>query len=187
MADALYNAILGEETPKAVSSSSVGGGVITDQILDSLKRVESGKDRYALNKESKAMGSYQFIPETVQMLHKQGIEFNPFNEKESRQAAKTYLEQLVKQKGSVEGALAAYGGHITKDPTAYVSNVMGGAKKESPASNDALYNAILGGESTTQPTVQPSAKTEEVKKPLSFMEKFAQISGKATETNKPLA
>jgi len=187
MADALYNAILGEETPKAVSSSSVGGGVITDQILDSLKRVESGKDRYALNKESKAMGSYQFIPETVQMLHKQGIEFNPFNEKESRQAAKTYLEQLVKQKGSVEGALAAYGGHITKDPTAYVSNVMGGAKKESPASNDALYNAILGDESTTQPTVQPSAKTEEVKKPLSFMEKFAQISGKATETNKPLA
>ena len=52
MADALYNAILGEETPKAVSSSSAGGGVITDQILDSLKRVESGKDKYALNKES---------------------------------------------------------------------------------------------------------------------------------------
>ena len=107
-------------TPSAPSSSSV----ITDEILDQLKKVESGGDRFALNKESKAMGAYQFMPEQVQTMHKQGIEFNPFNEKESRAAAKSYLEKLVREKGSVEKALATYGGFITKDPTAYVNKVL---------------------------------------------------------------
>ena len=105
-------------TPSAPSS------VITDKILDRLKMVESSGDPYALNKQSKAMGAYQFMPEQVQTMHKQGIEFNPFNEKESRLAAKTYLEKLVKEKGSVEKALAAYGGFITKDPTDYVNKVL---------------------------------------------------------------
>jgi len=45
--------------------------LISDQLLDRLKKVESGKDPYAVNKETKAMGPYQFLPETVQMLHKQ--------------------------------------------------------------------------------------------------------------------
>lgn len=117
-------------TPSAPST----GGVISDQLLDSLRRVESGKDRFAINKETKAMGPYQFLPETVQMLHKQGIEFNPFNENEARNAAKSYLEQLVKRTGSVDKALAAYGGFITKDPTAYVQNVMQGKAEPSAPS-----------------------------------------------------
>jgi hypothetical protein len=122
MADVLEQFLGGGKTitPSAPSSSSV----ITDQILDRLKMVESSGDPYAVNKESKAMGAYQFMPETVQTMHKQGIEFNPFNEKESRLAAKSYLEKLVKEKGSVEKALAAYGGFITKDPTAYVNKVL---------------------------------------------------------------
>ena len=117
MADVLEQFLSGGKTTTPSS-------VITDQILDNLKRVESGGDRFALNKESKAMGAYQFMPESVQTMHKQGIEFNPFNEKESRAAAKSYLEKLVKEKGSVEKALAAYGGFITKDPTAYVNKVL---------------------------------------------------------------
>jgi hypothetical protein len=119
MADVLEQFLGGGKTTTPATSS-----VITDQILDNLKRVESGGDRFALNKESKAMGAYQFMPESVQTMHKQGIEFNPFNEKESRAAAKSYLEKLVKEKGSVEKALAAYGGFITKDPTAYVNKVL---------------------------------------------------------------
>jgi len=106
------------------TTPSTPSSVITDQILDRLKMVESSGDPYALNKQSKAMGAYQFMPEQVQTMHKQGIEFNPFNEKESRQAAKTYLEKLVKEKGSVEKALATYGGFITKDPTDYVNKVL---------------------------------------------------------------
>jgi soluble lytic murein transglycosylase-like protein len=109
--------------------------VITDQLLDSLRRVESGKDKFALNKDTKAMGPYQFMPETVQMLHKQGMEFNPFNEKEARAAAKTYLGQLVdRNKGDVDKALAQYGGFITKDPSGYINKVKQGQVQPKPQS-----------------------------------------------------
>jgi hypothetical protein len=121
--------------------------VVTDQLLDSLRRVESGKDKFALNKETKAMGPYQFMPETVQMLHKQGIEFNPFNEQQAREAAKTYLGQLVdRNKGDVNKALAQYGGFVTKDPTDYVKKVTQG-QPSAPAAQP------------TQPT-QPSDPLE---------------------------
>ena len=114
MADVLEQFLSGGQT----SQPAKGASVITDQLLDSLRRVESGKDRFAINKETKAMGPYQFMPETVQMLHKQGIEFNPFNEQQAREAAKTYLGQLVERnKGDVNKALAQYGGFVTKDPS----------------------------------------------------------------------
>lgn len=118
---------LGGGQVTAPSQPPKSASVVTDQLLDSLRRVESGKDKFALNKETKAMGPYQFMPETVQMLHKQGIEFNPFNEQQAREAAKTYLGQLVdRNKGDVNKALAAYGGFVTKDPTDYVKKVTQG-------------------------------------------------------------
>ena len=67
MADVLEQFLSGGKTTTPSS-------VITDQILDNLKRVESGGDRFALNKQSKAMGAYQFMPEQVQTMHKKGIE-----------------------------------------------------------------------------------------------------------------
>jgi len=144
----------------AAPSAAPSGGVISDQLLDSLRRVESGKDRFAINKQTKAMGPYQFLPETVQMLHKQGIEFNPFNEQESRQAAKTYLEQLVKRTGSLDKALAAYGGFITKDPTSYVQNVMQGkAEPSTPSaavSSDPLEAFLAGKPAAPTKPVTPS-------------------------------
>lgn len=134
--------------------------VISDQLLDSLRRVESGKDPYAVNKETKAMGAYQFMPETVQMLHRQGVKFNPFDEQEARGAAKAYLEQLVQRNnGDVNKALAQYGGFITKDPSKYVQNVTQGAaqtQKPQTAPDDELGALILGKSSkATQPT-QPT-------------------------------
>lgn len=128
-----------------------GSSVITEQLLDSLRRTESDKDVYALNKTTKAMGAYQFMPETVQMLHKQGIKFNPFDEKEARQAARTYLGQLVERnQGDLNKALAQYGGFVTKDPTAYVNKVTQGATQPfaqpvaQPASSDPLENYLSG-------------------------------------------
>ena len=104
--DELGDLILGE--PQKTSP-------ISDKLLDSLRHVESGKNPYAVNKETKAMGAYQFMPDTVAMLHKQGIKFNPFDEQEARQAAKTYLEQLTaKNGGDVNKALAQYGGFVPK-------------------------------------------------------------------------
>ena len=172
MADVLEEFLSGKQSTAAPSA-------ITDQILDNLRRVESGGDRFALNKESKAMGAYQFMPEQVQTMHKQGIEFNPFNEKESRAAAKSYLEKLVKEKGSVEKALAAYGGFVTKDPTAYVNKVLQGSKtpetQVAPTQSTSAdpLEAFLSGKQpqpapTAQPTAQPApqnapAKTQAIK------------------------
>ena len=111
--------------------------VISDQLLDRLKKVESGKDPFAVNKQTKAMGPYQFLPETVQMLHKQGIKFNPFDENESREAARTYLTQLTKRHGgNVDLALKDYGGFVTKDPTNYIQKVTGGTST-APAQSSA--------------------------------------------------
>ena len=61
--------------PSTPKPSTPGRSVVTDQLLDSLKKVESDKDPFALNKQSKAMGAYQFMPETVQMLPKQHSQY----------------------------------------------------------------------------------------------------------------
>ena len=155
--DELGALILGKK-PEAKSS------VISDQLLDSLRRVESGKDPYAINKETKAMGAYQFMPETVQMLHKQGVKFNPFDEQEARGAAKTYLEQLVKRNnGDVNKALAQYGGFVTKDPSKYVQNVTQGAAQVQPkqAPDDELGALILGKSTQTKQPGQLSQPMQE--------------------------
>ena len=116
-------------SPQANPVASKGSSpVITEELLDSLKRTESGNQKFALNKQSGAMGDYQFIPSTVKMLHEQGYEFNPFNPAQAREAARHYLTTLVNKTGSLDKALAAYGGHITKDPAPYVNKVIGGAK-----------------------------------------------------------
>lgn len=157
MADALYNAILGDsdvaEKPKS-STFNVGSNTFTEDEIDRLIKTESSKNPYAINKETKAMGYGQFTPETFAMLHKQGIKFDPFDEQESRGAIKTYLNKLVGQTGSKEGALKAYGGFVTKDPSSYIEKILSpnASKQETlkkPISNDPLYNAILGGEVET--------------------------------------
>ena len=99
---------------------------ITDQMLDNLEGVESSHGKNTYNAQSGATGNYQFLPSTVEMLRKQGINFDPNDPLQARQAAKLYLEQLVKQNGGdVRRALAAYGGFVNKDPTDYINKVMG--------------------------------------------------------------
>ena len=153
---------------KTAAPSTSGRSVVTDQLLDSLKKVESDKDPFALNKQSKAMGAYQFMPETVQMLHKQGMEFNPFNEKQAREAARTYLGQLVDRNGGdIDKALAQYGGFITKNPAEYVGKVKQGAiqpaaqpaaaQTTQPVSSDPLEN-YFSGKAPVQPPVQSPAQ-----------------------------
>ena len=172
-------------------------GVITDQLLDSLRKVESGKDRFAINKETKAMGPYQFLPETVQMLHKQGIEFNPFNEKEARSAAKTYLGQLLERnQGDLNKALAQYGGFVTKDPSAYVQKVTQGAAQTAAQptaepSGDPL-EAFLSGKpapkatSATPPAAPETPAVAEQKQPSKMRGLVADILGKGLEMRQQL-
>ncbi len=126
------------------------------KLLDNLKRTESGKDDLALNPDSKAMGAYQFLPETTQMLHKQGIKFNPFDENESRIAADKYLQQLLeKNGGDWNKALAAYGGFKTKDPSDYIKKITKDVDFTQPVSTPATTPKIP--QTTLEQTGLPGA------------------------------
>lgn len=75
---------------------------ITDQLLDALKFVESGGNPNAVSRAG-AKGPYQFMDGTAKQF---GID--PFDEVQSRAAARKYMTQLESQFGSVEKALQAY-------------------------------------------------------------------------------
>jgi hypothetical protein len=113
-------------TPAAQTTNKLGKttGDFTDQELDNLRTKESSSDPYALNKNSKAMGAYQFTPETLIDLHKRGIKFDPLDEKQAREVARNELNRLTKQLGSKELALSYYGGHLQADPTNYINSVI---------------------------------------------------------------
>ena len=152
---ALDDFLAGEKgvQPQDMSQPKTSG--ITDDLLDRLRIVEGGKEKFPINKQTKAMGPYQFMPDTVQMLHKQGYEFNPFNEEQARGAAKHYLEQLVKQnKGDVNKAVAQYGGHITADPTKYVNAVVGKQTETKPAQSTSALDDFLNQSQELGPPVK---------------------------------
>ena len=97
------------------------------KLLDNLSGAESSHDPYAVNPDTKAQGRYQFTPDTVAMLHKQGIKFNVFDPDESRAAADYYLQLLVKQNGGdYTKAIKDYGGYKKADPTKYLAQVLNG-------------------------------------------------------------
>jgi len=183
--------------------------VITDALLDRLEKVESGGNPKAINKESGAMGAYQFMPSTVDMLAKQGIKFDPMNRDQSREAARAYLTQLAERHGGdINKALKDYGGFKTKDPTNYINKVLANQTEPKiselqPAEEDNLRNLIFGTleertskpiESAKQETrapVQsipaPTSKPEEVsqqpeRKVLSFGEYVKGAPGAAIAT-----
>ena len=98
-----------------------------DKLLDNVIQTESSGNPYAVNPESGAMGVSQFMPETVAMLHKQGVEFNPFKADESRAAMDYYINQLAQQNGGdYVKAMKSYGGFKTKNPEQYIDKVLQG-------------------------------------------------------------
>jgi hypothetical protein len=123
--------------------------VVTDQLLDAVKAVESGGNPRAVNPQSGAMGAYQFMPGTVKALQSQGVKFDPFNEPQAREAARGYLQTLLDQNdGNVDKALAQYGGFVTKNPSGYISKV----KSKMPAApTDEISALILGTEKAEEP------------------------------------
>jgi hypothetical protein len=132
-------------TPQQAIAGATAGNpnatptAVTPQLMDALRFTENGKNNpYSVNKVTKAMGPYQFEPDTVAMLHQQGMKFNPFDENESRAASQAYLGDLVRQHGGdLTRALAAYGGgmvngQITPNGMAYVQKVMGNMNRGAP-------------------------------------------------------
>ncbi len=123
--------------------------LVTDQLLDAVKSVESSGNPRAVNPQSGAMGAYQFMPGTVKALQSQGIKFDPFNEPQAREAARGYLQTLVdKNGGDIDKALAQYGGFVTKDPSGYISKVKSRIKSEP---TDEISALILGTEKAEEP------------------------------------
>jgi hypothetical protein len=171
--DELEQLIRGSQPSTQPSAKKDYGSLVTDDLLDRLKKVESGKDPYAVNKQTKALGPYQFMPETVADLHRKGYKFNAFDERESREAAKKYLTELVnKSGGDLDKALAAYGGFVTKDPTEYISKVKGTelGRKPEAAPVDDLEQLIRG--TARLPEAQPSQPQKETPKPLQMIEEM---------------
>lgn len=160
MTDDLGDLILGE-TPKTTSqptsaqpTSPKSSYTVQPKILDNLRQTESGGDPLAVNKDTNALGAYQFLPTTVQIMHKQGIKFNPFDEKESRGAAEQYLGSLIsKNNGDVRAALAQYGGFKTKDPSAYVNKVLKGVDLTNAPQNTQTQQQNI--EQTTEQSDDP--------------------------------
>jgi len=109
------------------------------QLLDNLERVESSGNPNAVNPQSGAMGAYQFMPQTVQMLNSppHNLGFNPFNRDESRAAADYYISRILapKRGGDLQAALADYGGFKTKDPTGYTARVLKGVEQPPAAAS----------------------------------------------------
>jgi len=158
--DSQVNSALGYSPKKAVQSTTpkysdfdVNKTYGTPaKLLDNLNQTESSGNPYAVNKESKALGGYQFLPENVADLNKNGAVFNVFKDKEARAAADYQIQQYVKQNGGdYTKAMMQYGGFKKADPTAYLSKVLSGVDlgKQQPqvqqaSSNDPLNN-LSGG------------------------------------------
>jgi hypothetical protein len=147
------------------------GHQITDSLIRALKEVESSGNPRAVNPDSGAAGAFQFMPSTVKMLKKQGIDFNPFDEKESERAARTYLQMLRdKNGGDLNKALAQYGGHITKDPTNYINKIYARIEKNAAAApkakaqpGDEIEQALLGKiEREPEPPAPPPLKLNQL-------------------------
>jgi hypothetical protein len=152
-------------------SNGKPGHQITDGLIRALKEVESSGNPRAVNPDSGATGAFQFMPSTVKMLKKQGIDFNPFDEKESERAARTYLQILRdKNGGDLNKALAQYGGHITKDPTNYINKIYARMEKNAAAApkskaqpGDEIEQALLGKiEREPEPPAPPPLKLNQL-------------------------
>jgi len=157
--DSQVNSALGYSPKKSIQSSTpkysdfdVNKTYGTPaKLLDNLKQTESSNDPYAVEKNTKAMGSYQFEPDTVALFNKNGAVFNPFKDEEARAAADYQIQQYVKQNGGdYKKAMMQYGGFKKADPTSYLSKVLNGVdlskqqtQQQAPI-NDPLSN-LSGG------------------------------------------
>jgi hypothetical protein len=176
----------GAPVPQAAAPAAPAGAGAFDptksygtppQMLDNLQHTESSGNPYAVNDKTGAMGPYQFTPSTLAMLRKQGVNFDPFDPQQARNAADWYLQTLKGQNGGTyEGALKAYGGFVTKDPSQYIGKVMAGvptipgqsnsgqqpAPDSGPTSDlfDTLQSAISAPASKAAPAPQPSQPAE---------------------------
>jgi hypothetical protein len=89
-------------------------------LLANTAGAESSFNPSAVNPDSGATGLMQFMPSTAKQM---GID--PTDPYQSIDAAGRYYQHLISQhNGDVPAAVAAYGGFVTKDPSAYQAKVI---------------------------------------------------------------
>ena len=107
-------------------SSPKRAGVISDELLNNLRAAESSNRSWVTHPESGAMGAYQHLPTTVEMLAKKYGKYNPYNEPEARERTRQYLEELAaSNKGDLTKTLKQYGGFVKQDATKYIEKILG--------------------------------------------------------------
>lgn len=132
-ADELTFGVMSGAAPAPALGST---GKVDPRIIKGLKLTESSGDPLAINPKTKALGAYQFLPETVAMLHRKGFKFNPFDEDESAKAADYLMSDLLeKNGGNLDKALAAYGGFVKADPKDYIAKVKSKGGYTGPATD----------------------------------------------------
>lgn len=167
-------------------SDTAKSSPISEQLLDNLYKVESSRNPKAVNEKSGALGGYQFLPSTVEMLGKKGIKFDPMKESEARNAARTYLEMLTEQNGGdVRKALAQYGGFVKQDPTEYVNKVL--AEQSSPGTLSSFFNDELDQPLPTTGAGAGRGSYAGFNPELANKKNFVKPSQQPTEFNKNVA
>ena len=157
--------------------SAKPGTMVTDAHLDALREIESSNNPKAVNKDSGAMGAYQFMPSTVTQLAKQGIKFDPFNEPEAREAARQHLQDFVdKSGGDLNKGLALYGGHVTKDPTNYINKFNAALARQAKAQEGSAQANQSGEPEDNVIRLLQSAKTVTPEQPKPAPPKLSELS-----------
>jgi len=153
------------------------GTTVTDAHLDALREIESSNDPKAVNKDSGAMGAYQFMPGTVAQFAKQGMKFDPFNEPQAREAARQLLQDLTdKAGGDLNKGLAAYGGHVTKNPTNYINKFNAALARQAKAREGSAQADQSGEPEDNVIRLLQSAKTVTPEQPKPAPPKLSELS-----------
>ena len=157
--------------------SAKPGTMVTDAHLDALREIESSNNPKAVNPKSGAMGAYQFMPSTVSDYASKGIRFDPFNEPESREVARQHLQELTdKNGGDLYKGLAAYGGHVTKDPTNYINKFNAALARQAKAREGSAQADQSGEPEDNVIRLLQSAKTVTPEQPKPAPPKLSELS-----------
>jgi hypothetical protein len=166
-----------------------------NQILETIKKRESGGNYQAQAKGSSASGAYQFIDSTWQAQTKKsgiGTEY-----KSAKDAPKEIQDAIAKQ--MVDDILKQAGGDVSKVPLAwYTGNIQGKMSDKALAANNGLtgemyqqkwmaeYNKMGGATNIAGPTGSYNSKTAGIK-PDSTLPTAASSNAPATnaETDTP--
>jgi len=158
-------------------SSARPGTIVTDAHMDALREIESSNNPKAVNPKSGAMGAYQFMPSTVASYAAKGVKFDPFNEPQSREVARQHLQDFVdKNGGDLNKGLAAYGGHITKDPTDYINKFNAALARQAKARGTSPEADQSGEPEDNVIRLLQSAKTVTPEQPKPAPPKLSELS-----------